>query len=218
MQHRAVPASHTASDRSDEATARDPDLNGKSPDDCALALLLIDVINDLEFDVGEALLSQALPAAARISDLKHRAKEMGIPTVYVNDNYGRWRSDFRQTVAHCLEPGMRGRPLAQLLAPAEDDYFVLKPKHSGFQATVLDMLLEHLGARQLIITGFRSDSCVLFTAADAHMRNYGIHVPEDCTAALDVEQNERALALLRHSLHANTQPATTLELHGLLQG
>ena len=218
MQRRAASASNTNIDPADGTTARDPDLNGNAPDGCALALLLIDVINDLEFDAGDRLLSQALPAAARIADLKRRAKAADIPTVYVNDNFGRWRSDFRQTVAHCLEPGVRGRALAQLLAPEADDYFVLKPKHSGFQATVLDMLLEHLGARRLIITGFRSDSCVLFTAADAHMRNYGIHVPEDCTAALDAEQNRRALALLQHSLHADIQPATTLELHALLQG
>ena len=197
--------------------ARDSGLDGSAPDSCVLALLLIDVINDLEFRDGDALLDQALPAAEKIADLKRRAKAAGVPTVYVNDNFGRWRSDFRQTVEHCLESDVRGRPLAQLLAPAADDYFVLKPKHSGFQSTVLDMLLGHLGARRLIITGFRSDSCVLFTAADAHMRNYRIHVPQDCVAALEAEQNQRALALLQQSLHADIQPSTTLALDTLLQ-
>lgn len=197
--------------------ARDSGLDGSAPDSCVLALLLIDVINDLEFRDGDALLDQALPAAEKIADLKRRAKAAGVPTVYVNDNFGRWRSDFRQTVEHCLESDVRGRPLAQLLAPAADDYFVLKPKHSGFQSTVLDMLLGDLGARRLIITGFRSDSCVLFTAADAHMRNYRIHVPQDCVAALEAEQNQRALALLQQSLHADIQPSTTLALDTLLQ-
>ena len=198
-------------------SARDSGLDGSAPDSCVLALLLIDVINDLEFRDGDALLDQALPAAEKIADLKRRAKAAGVPTVYVNDNFGRWRSDFRQTVEHCLESDVRGHPLAQLLAPAADDYFVLKPKHSGFQSTVLDMLLGDLGARRLIITGFRSDSCVLFTAADAHMRNYRIHVPQDCVAALEAEQNQRALALLQQSLHADIQPSTTLALDTLLQ-
>ena len=198
-------------------TKPDSDMGGNAPDSCTLALLLIDVINDLEFSGGDALLEQALPAADRIVDLKRRARAAGIPVVYVNDNFGRWRSDFRQTVAHCLDPRVRGHPLAERLEPAADDYFVLKPKHSGFQSTVLDMLLEHLGANRLILTGFRSDSCVLFTAADAHMRNLRVLVPADCTAALTAEEHRHALALLQHSLNVDIRPSTALDLDALLQ-
>ena len=201
----------------DQMTTPDLDMSGNAPDRCKLALLLIDVINDLEFSGGETLLAQALPAAERIADLKRRARAAGIPAIYVNDNFGRWRSDFRQTVAHCLDPTARGRPLAECLKPAEDDYFVLKPKHSGFQSTVLDMLLDRLGARRLILTGFRSDSCVLFTAADAHMRNRRILVPADCTAALSTDEHRHALALLQHSLHVDIRPSTALDLDTLLQ-
>ncbi|MFA7386258.1 MAG: isochorismatase family cysteine hydrolase [Thiohalobacteraceae bacterium] len=198
-------------------TKPDSDMDGNAPDSCKLALLLIDVINDLEFSGGDALLTQALPAAERIADLKRRARTAGIPAVYVNDNFGRWRSDFRQTVAHCRNPAVRGHPLAERLEPAADDYFVLKPKHSGFQSTVLDMLLEHLGASRLILTGFRSDSCVLFTAADAHMRNWQVLVPADCTAARTTEEHRHALALLQHSLGIDIRPSTALDLNALLQ-
>ena len=73
--------------------------------------------------------------------------------------------------------------MARLLIPAEDDYFVLKPKHSAFFSTSLDLLLSYLGARKLITTGFAADICVLFTANDAYMRDYELIVPSDCIAA-----------------------------------
>src|SRR5690606_5134106 len=128
----------------------------------AAALLLIDVINDLEFSEGEQLLQHALPMARSILALKRRAREAGIPTIYVNDNFGRWRSDFHTQIEHCLQDDVLGRPIAQLLAPDDDDYFVLKPKHSGFYSTSLGILLEYLGTETLILTGIAGNICVLF--------------------------------------------------------
>jgi nicotinamidase-related amidase len=130
------------------------DLHGNAPDESEVALVLIDVINDLEFEGGEELFRWALPAAQSIARLKNRAHEAGVPVIYVNDNFGRWRSDFKRIVTHCLRDDVRGRPIAKLLAPDEDDYFVLKPKHSGFFSTTLELLLEYLGARRLVLTGF----------------------------------------------------------------
>src|SRR5688572_22751821 len=143
---------------------RNSDLHGNAPDKSDVALLLIDVINDLEFEDGAKLLEHALPAAKRIAALKRRCRAAGVPVVYVNDNFGRWRSDFNAQVLHCLEDGVRGRPIAELLRPDDEDYFVLKPKHSGFFSTTLDLLLEYLEVRKLILAGFAGNICVLFTA------------------------------------------------------
>src|SRR4051812_12604737 len=159
------------------------DLHGNAPDKSDVVLLLIDFINDLEFEEGEKLLEFALPAAERVAELKARAKRAGIPVIYVNDNFGRWQSNFHTQVEHCLEDGVRGKPLAQLLRPDEDDYFVLKPKHSGFFSTTLDLLLEYLGARTLIMTGIAGNICVLFTANDAYLRDFGLIVPCDAVAS-----------------------------------
>src|SRR5215213_6085080 len=103
--------------------AKNQDLHGNVPDTASVALLLIDVINDLEFEGGERLLEYALPMARRIAALKRRAKAAGIPAVYVNDNYGRWQSDFTRLVEHVRGDGTRGKPVADLLLPEEDDYF-----------------------------------------------------------------------------------------------
>src|SRR6185369_9449361 len=97
--------------------------------------------------------------ARQIAKLKTRAQECGIPVIYVNDNFGRWRSDFHAQVEHCLSDGVRGQPIAELLKPEKDDYFVLKPKHSGFYSTTLETLLEYLGTKTVIITGMAANIC-----------------------------------------------------------
>src|SRR6266498_2884754 len=182
-----------------------------APDKSDTALLLIDVINDLEFDGGEKLLAQALPMAAALSKLKARAKASGIPAIYANDNFGRWRSDFPKLVQHSLEKHVRGRPVVAQLAPEEDDYFVLKPKHSAFFQTNLELLLKYLGVTELILTGMAGDICVLFSANDAYMRDFGIFVPSDCVASQEVEQNRQVLALMQRVLKANITPSTELK-------
>jgi nicotinamidase-related amidase len=194
------------------------DLHGMVPDAAPVALLLIDVINAMDFDDGgERLAEQALPAARRLAELRRKAKELCIPVIYANDNFGKWRSDFREVVEHALEDGVPGRPVAELLKPEKDDYFVLKPKHSAFYATTLDTLLKYLGTRRLVMGGFSGDVCVLFTAGDAYMRDLHVHVPADCVASVSEEENHRALAYMRRVLDVRTAPSTAIDLRQLLE-
>jgi nicotinamidase-related amidase len=191
------------------------DLHGNAPDKCEVALILIDVINDLDFPEADLLLQHALPMAHRIAALKHRAKQDGIPVVYVNDNFGRWRSNFKAQVDHCLQDGVTGRPIVELLKPDQDDYFVLKPKHSGFFSTTLDTLLRYLEVHCVILTGLAANICVLFTANDAYMRDFRIVVPEDCVASNTLQENSHALAQMRKVLKADTRPSPELCLSAL---
>ena len=188
------------------------DLHGSAPDKSEIALLLIDVINDLDFPEANQLLRYAQPMARKILQLKRRAKRAGIPVIYVNDNFGRWRSDFRHQVVHCLRQESRGREIVALLQPEEDDYFVLKPKHSGFFSTTLETLLRYLGSKNLILTGVAGNFCVLFTANDAYMRDYNLIIPSDCTASNTAKENRQALALMRKFLKADTRVSTKLRL------
>jgi nicotinamidase-related amidase len=191
---------------------KNPDLHGNAPDKSAVVLLIIDMINDLEFPGGEKLLEPATAAADRIRELKERAHAAGVPVVYANDNFGRWQSDFHDVVQHVLDDGVRGQPLAERLRPGPDDYFVLKPKQSAFFATPLETLLAYLGATRLVLTGLTTNQCILFTAGDAHMRDLQLYVPADCVAAQTSEENERALGFLRHTLEVDTSPAAELDL------
>ncbi|HEV2915528.1 MAG TPA: isochorismatase family cysteine hydrolase [Pyrinomonadaceae bacterium] len=197
--------------------AKNEDLHGNVPDKADVALLLIDVINDLEFEGGEQLLEHALPMARKLAALKKRAGEAGIPAIYVNDNFGKWQSDFNKLLAHCLEEDVRGKPFVEQLKPEEDDYFVLKPKHSGFFSTTLDTLLEYLQAKTLILTGLAGNICVLFTANDAYMRDFHLIVPSDCVASNTPEDNNHALELMKTVLKADTRPSTELRMDELKQ-
>lgn len=189
---------------------RSDSLHGNAPDKSDVALLIIDVINDLEFPESDSLLKAALPMSERIAALKNYATSRQIPIIYVNDNFGRWRSDFHAQVHHCLEDHVKGQPIVERLKPDENAYFVLKPKHSGFFSTTLDILLEYLEVKKVIITGIATNICVLFTANDAYMRDFAIHVPCDCVAANSPEENHHALEQMRIVLKADTSPSTEL--------
>jgi len=174
------------------------------------ALLVVDVVNPLDFPGGKQLLAQALPVVRSIARLKRRLKARGVPVVYVNDNFTHWRCDFRELVAICTQPGVLGAPLAQALPPEHDDYLVLKPKHSGFFASPLEVLLRQLQVGHVVVTGIAGDGCVLSTAADAHMRDFTVSVPSDCCASITAVRNQHALALLRQSLDLDTRASRNL--------
>ncbi|GAB4018244.1 cysteine hydrolase [Spirosoma migulaei] len=195
--------------------AKNGNLHGNVPDSSPVALLIIDMINDLEFPGGDTLLEPACRVAETIAALKQRAKSSNIPVIYTNDNFGRWRSNFNEVVDHVLTDHVRGQYLAVVLKPEHDDYFVLKPKNSAFYETSLDVLLTYLKVKHLILTGISTDSCVLFSANDAFMRDLTLSVPSDCVAAIKATHSYDALAYMKRVLQADTSPSTQLDLTGL---
>jgi nicotinamidase-related amidase len=191
------------------------DLHGNVPDTSPVALLIIDMISTFEFENGDALFEQTLPILQPIADLRRRCKQSGIPVIYANDNYGKWRSDWSKLVEHCLESACGWRVL-DWLQPDADDYMVLKPKQSGFFATTLEALLTYLKARTLILTGIAGDICVLFTAHDAYMRDYHLIVPEDCIASNTILYTEQALEQMERIMKVDRRPASAIDLDALL--
>ena len=188
------------------------DLHGSAPGESPVALLVIDVINDLEFEGGDELLKHAMPMASNISSLIKRARALQIPVIYVNDNFGKWQSDFKKLLSHCLEDDVRGKSLAETLCPGDEDYFVLKPKHSGFFSTTLDILLKYLQVNTLILMGLTTDICILFTANDAYMRDYRLFIPRDCVASQDETTNREMLEHMSRVLKADIRPSEELDL------
>lgn len=185
-------------------------------DECPVALLLIDVINPLDFDGAERLRERARPVVERIAAFRARCRAAGVPVVYVNDNFGKWRSDVRALVeAVRASPG---REVVARLEPDERDYFVLKPKLSAFHGTTLHTLLRHLRVETVILAGLAGDRCVLFSAGDAHMRDYRVLAPEDLFASEREEFDEQAKALLERVAQADVTPSEEVDLEGLLEG
>lgn len=161
------------------------------------ALVIVDMVNPLDFPRSRALVRHAVPAARRIARLRARLKPRGVPAIFVNDNFTHWREDFGQLVAICSQPGVQGAPLIEALPPEQDDYNILKPQHSAFYNTALEVLLAQLGIRRVVLTGVATDQCILASAIDGRMRELDVVVASDGTAAMSVQRHRNALAVLR---------------------
>lgn len=168
------------------------------------AVLFIDIINDFDFDGGEKLIKHTEEILPNLIKLKNFAKENNLPTIYVNDHYGLWQADFHKIITRCTND--RSRHVIEQLKPDEKDYFLIKPQHSAFFQTPLQSLLHDLGKTHLMMAGIAGDICILFTAKDAYMYQFDMHIPENCMVSEEEETNNYALYLMRSVMKANIKP------------
>jgi nicotinamidase-related amidase len=171
-------------------------------------LVLIDYINPLNFPGAEKLARPALAAARATLRLRQQLDDEKVAVVYANDNYGSWQSDFQAQVAQCCERDDISGEIARLLAPRPRDITLLKPRHSAFYCSALELLLHEMGAKQLILAGLATDICVQMTAADAFLRGYeGVWVPSDCTAAETTAAKTASLKYMKDVLKCDVHAA-----------
>lgn len=190
-------------------------IHGMAPDHARTALLILDMISDFRFPDGTAVLRAARRIAPHIAALKRRAQDAGIAVIYVNDYPGRWRSDRAELLQHALASQAKGQDVVQALLPTQADYFILKPRHSAFYGTPLDILLRHLGTKRLILSGISSHQCVLFTANDAHVRELDLIVATDCVGAPTAGESRFALQYFKSVLGAHLKASRSLQLRAL---
>jgi nicotinamidase-related amidase len=174
------------------------------------ALLIIDMLSDFRFEEAASLLRRALPVARRIAHLKKRLHAAGIPSIYVNDNPGRWRSDLPALIRACTHENAPGAQIARLLVPTPQDHFIFKPRHSGFYGTALETLLDCMKVRRLVLTGVSSHQCVLFTATDAYVRDLALVIPSDCMTAPTPGEKRLAMRFFNDVLGADTRRSDSL--------
>jgi nicotinamidase-related amidase len=180
-----------------------------------VALVLVDVLTTFQFPDGDAILEGALAMRDALVRLKVRTRAAGIPVLYVNDNFGDWRSEKEVLMGRCLEA--KGGQFVRPLLPDSEDYFVLKPMHSAFYMTPLEVLLQHLQVETLILGGLTSNSCITITAHDANMRGFDIHIPPDCSCARNAEEHMQALTQLEATAGAKLGRSTSLKLPNLIR-
>ena len=171
-------------------------------------LILVDFINPLNFPGAEKLARPALAAARATVRLREALDRQKVAVVYANDNYGSWQSDFQSLVAQCCAREDLSGEIARLLAPRPRDITLLKPRHSAFYCTALELLLKEMGARELIVAGLSTDMCVQMTAADAFLRGFeGVWVPPECTAAETPQAKSAAVKYMRDILKCDVRSA-----------
>lgn len=174
------------------------------------ALLIIDMINNFDFPEGPALAKKTLQIVEPIKKLKEHFNQEGLPVIFINDHYNLWKADMDKIIEYCRNE--LSNPVFEKLLPDENDYFLIKPKHSAFYGTALNTLLHQLKVDTLIIAGIAGNICVLFSANDAYMREYQLFIPENCLASAEDKDNQYALIMMKNVLKAHTE-ATDHEIY-----
>jgi nicotinamidase-related amidase len=158
------------------------------------ALVVIDMINTYDHEDAERLRDSAERAVPVLGELVERARDAGAPVIYVNDNFGQWRSDQNALVEDAL--ASEHASLVEPIVPDEEAMFVVKARHSIFYETPLEYLLRQEGIDEVVLTGQATEQCVLYSALDAHIRHIPVIVPRDALAHIDEDLAEAALRMM----------------------
>jgi nicotinamidase-related amidase len=174
------------------------------------ALIVIDMINTYEHADAELLLPavrEALPSMVRLLE---RARAAGVPVIYVNDNFGEWRSHHGEIVETALSG--QHADLVEPIRPDDESLFVVKARHSIFFETPLSYLLSQLGVGQVILCGQVTEQCVLYSALDAHIRHLDVVVAEDAVASIHHDLADAALRMMQRNMDAEVRSVERVEL------
>ena len=127
-----------------------------------------------------------------------------MPVIYVNDNFGHWRSNRDELV----EEALRGeqRRLVEPIRPGDDSLFVVKARHSIFYETALHHLLRINEVERVVMTGQVTEQCILYSALDAYIRHLHVRVPPDAVAHIYEDLADAALRMMERNMDADLTP------------
>ena len=164
------------------------------------ALVVIDMINTYDHEDAERLRESAEEVVPVLSDLVERARKAGAPVIYVNDNFGQWRSDQDALVQDALAG--EHASLVEPIVPDEDALFVVKARHSIFYETPLEYLLRTQEIDEIVLTGQATEQCILYSALDAHIRHIPVIVPREAVAHIHEDLAQAALRMMEVNMDA----------------
>ena len=164
-------------------------------------LIVIDMLNAYDHEDADTLTRTVERVVPRIAELIARAKDEGVPTIYVNDNFGAWTSDRDQLLDTALQG--RYRHLVEPIAPAEEALFVVKARHSIFFQTPLEYLLGQEGIDRVVLAGQVTEQCILYSALDAYIRHLDVAVPRDAVAHIYEHLADASLELMERNMSAD---------------
>ncbi|MEU9266129.1 isochorismatase family cysteine hydrolase [Streptomyces sp. NPDC048251] len=172
------------------------------------ALIVIDMINTYDHPDADLLLPSARKVVPVAAGLLDRARRAGEPVVYVNDNFGQWRSHHGELLDEALSGPHAG--LVEPLVPDADSLFVVKARHSIFFETPLSYLLQQEGVDHLVLCGQVTEQCVLYSALDAHIRHFDVTVPRDAVAHIHADLADAALLMMERNMGARVRDSCEL--------
>ncbi|WP_329042379.1 cysteine hydrolase [Streptomyces sp. NBC_00178] len=169
------------------------------------ALIVIDMINAYDHPDAEILIPSVRTALPRIVELLDRARRDDVPVIYVNDNFGQWRSHHGEIIDAALS-GPHNE-LVEPVLPDDTSLFVIKARHSIFYETPLGYLLAQLEVDRVVLCGQVTEQCVLYSALDAHIRHLHVTVPDDAVAHIHPDLARAALRMMERNMDASVPPA-----------
>ncbi|MFE9764077.1 cysteine hydrolase family protein [Streptomyces sp. NPDC005808] len=164
------------------------------------ALVVIDMINTYDHDDATLLIPSVEASLPAVTALLDHARRRDVPVIYVNDNFGQWRSHHGEILGTALKG-----PHADLVRPvAPDDasLFVVKARHSAFYETPLSYLLSQEDVEHVVLCGQVTEQCVLYSALDAHIRHLRVTVARDAVAHIYPDLAEAALRMMERNMGA----------------
>ena len=164
------------------------------------ALVVIDMINTYDHEDAEKLRESAEQVVPVLGEMVQRARAAGAPIIYVNDNFGQWRSDHRALVQDALEG--EHASLVEPIVPDEDAMFVVKARHSIFYETPFEYLMRQQEIDEIVLTGQVTEQCILYSALDAHIRHIPVLVPREAVAHIHADLAEAALRMMQLNMEA----------------
>jgi nicotinamidase-related amidase len=174
------------------------------------ALLVIDMLNSYEHADADKLTRSVERVLPNMESLIRRARDEDVLTIYVNDNFGSWRSDRDDLLQTALDG--QYRHLVEPIAPRDDTLFVVKARHSAFYQTPLEYLLSQQEVDRIVLTGQVTEQCIVYSALDAYIRHIGVVVPSDATAHIHEDLAKASLKMMELNMDAEILNADDLEL------
>jgi nicotinamidase-related amidase len=176
----------------------------------ATALLVVDMLNPYDHPEADRLAERVADALPGVRALLRRASEEETPVVYVNDNYGDWKSSSEELAKQAMEGAHP--ELVEPVLPGEGQSLVVKARHSTFYETPLEYLLDQLGVSRLVFSGQVTEQCILYSALDAYVRHFDVVVPTDAVAAIYDDLGEAALTMMERNMAADLARAEDVDL------
>ncbi len=174
------------------------------------AIIVIDMINTYEHPDADLLVPSVRKVLPAVRSVIERAAAAERDVIYVNDNFGRWRSHHDEL----LDIALNG-PHADLVEPVrpdENSLFVVKARHSIFFQTPLEYLLQQNSISRIVLCGQVTEQCVLYSALDAHIRHLDVTVVRDAVAHIHADLAAAALEMMERNMGARLCTAAELDL------
>jgi len=168
------------------------------------ALIIVDMVKGfIEPETKDGKCALYLPEAKNIiPEVNKHIKESDI-IIWASDCHDNDDEEFKLYPKHCV--GCSDETLVAEGLDLKDKKIslILKTRFSAFYKTHLEEILREKSIKEITLVGVCTDICILFTAADAVMRNIKVNVPEKAVFGLTKEGHEWALKYMKTILGVN---------------